>query len=115
MTTIYFIRHSKPMKHTYLKNSDSLQLQNEKKILTVDGEKLAQEVSMNSEFDEAYDLIRTALKDEDNEVQRNALIAMYNMKGRDILDEVISLPGYSEFLKEEAKSIIEEYEDEAGD
>ncbi len=52
MTTIYFIRHSKPMKHTYLKNSDSLQLQNEKKILTVDGEKLAQEVSMNSEFDD---------------------------------------------------------------
>lgn len=33
MTTIYFMRHSKPMKHTYLKNSDSLQLQNEKKIL----------------------------------------------------------------------------------
>ena len=40
---------------------------------------------------------------------------MYNLKGRDILDEVISLPGYSEFLKEEAKSIIEEYEDEAGE
>lgn len=40
MTTIYFMRHSKPMKHTYLKNSDSLQLQNEKKILTVDGENL---------------------------------------------------------------------------
>lgn len=73
------------------------------------------EALMNSEFEEAYDLIRTALKDEDNEVQRNALIAMYNMKGRDILDEVISLPGYSEFLKEEAKSIIEEYEDEAGE
>ena len=52
MTTIYFIRHSKPMKHTYLKNSDSLQLQNEKKILTVDGEKLAEEVSMNSEFND---------------------------------------------------------------
>ena len=46
------MRHSKPMKHTYLKNSDSLQLQNEKKILTIDGEKLAQEVSMNSEFND---------------------------------------------------------------
>lgn len=70
------------------------------------------EALMNSEYDEAYDLIRTALKDEDYEVQRNALIAMYNMKGRDILDEVISLPGYSDFLKEEAKSIIEEYEED---
>ena len=73
------------------------------------------EALMNSEYEEAYDLIRTALKDDDSEVQRNALIAMYNLKGRDILDEVISLPGYSEFLKEEAKSIIEEYEDEAGE
>ena len=73
------------------------------------------EALMNSEYEEASDLIRTALKDEDSEVQRNALIAMYNMKGRDILDEVVSLPGYSEFLKEEAKSIIEEYEDEAGE
>ncbi len=70
------------------------------------------EALMNSEYEEAYDLIRTALSDDDNEVQRNALIAMYNMKGRDILDEVISLPGYSEFLKAEAKSIIEEYEDD---
>ena len=73
------------------------------------------EALMNSEYEEASDLIRTALKDEDSEVQRNALIAMYNMKGRDILDEVVSLPGYSEFLKEEAKSIIAEYEDEAGE
>ena len=73
------------------------------------------EALMSSEYEEAYDLIRTALKDEDSEVQRNALIAMYNLKGRDILDEVISLPGYTEFLKEEAKSIIEEYEDEAGE
>lgn len=52
MTTIYFMRHSKPMKHKYLNNSDSLQLQNEKKILTIDGEKLAQEVSMDSEFND---------------------------------------------------------------
>lgn len=69
------------------------------------------EALMNSEYDEAQDLIRTALKDEDEEVQRNALVAMYNLIGRDILDEVISLPGYSKFLKEEAQSMIEEYEE----
>ena len=68
------------------------------------------EALMNSEYDEAEELIRTALKDEDKEVQRNALVAMYNLIGRDILDEVISLPGYSKFLKEEAQNMIDEYE-----
>ena len=70
------------------------------------------EALMNSEYDEAEELIRTALKDEDEEVQRNALIALYNMVGRDVLDEVISLPVYSEFLKNEASELIKEYEDE---
>ncbi len=70
------------------------------------------EALMNSEYDEAEELIRTALKDEDEEVQRNALIALYNLLGRDILDEVISLPSYSKFLKEEAQSMIDEYEEE---
>lgn len=69
------------------------------------------EALMNSEYEEAPNLIRIALKDEDDEVKRNALIALYNLMGRDILDEVISLPGYSDFLKEEAKSMIEEYEE----
>lgn len=69
------------------------------------------EALMNSEYEEAPDLIRIALKDEDDEVKRNALIALYNLIGRDILDEVISLPGYSDFLKEEAKLLIEEYEE----
>ena len=73
------------------------------------------EALMNSEYDEAEELIRTALKDEDEEVQRNALIALYNMVGRDVLDEVISLPVYSEFLKNEASELIKEYEDEEND
>ncbi len=69
------------------------------------------EALMNSEYEEAPTLIRTALKDEDTEVQRNALIALYNLEGRDILDEVISLPSYSEFLKNEAQELINEYEE----
>lgn len=69
------------------------------------------EALMNSEYEEAPELIRTALKDEDEEVQRNALIALYNIVGRDILDEVISLPTYSKFLKDEAQKIIDEYEE----
>ena len=69
------------------------------------------EALMNSEYDEAPALIRLALKDEDEEVQRNALIALYNIIGRDILDEVISLPSYSDFIKQEAQNLIYDYEE----
>ena len=69
------------------------------------------EALMNSEYEEASSLIHSALHDTDEEVQRNALIALYNIQGRDVLDEVISLPGYSNCLKEEAKNILEEYEE----
>lgn len=70
------------------------------------------EALMNSEFEEAEDLIRKSLRDTDEEVARNALVALYNMIGRNILDEVISLPGYSVFLKTEAQNMIDEYERE---
>ena len=70
------------------------------------------EALMNSDYEETPELIRGALHDEDEEVQRNALIALYNLIGRDILDEVISLPSYSEFLKQEAKDMLLEYEDD---
>lgn len=40
MTTIYFMRHSEAMKPQNINNTDSLQLQNEKWILTVNGENL---------------------------------------------------------------------------
>ena len=69
------------------------------------------EALMNSEYDEAYELIKGCLEDEDDEVKRNALIALYNLKGREILDEVIG-GKYSEFLKTEAQSILEEEEDD---
>ena len=69
------------------------------------------EALMNSEYEEAPELIKSALHDSDDEVCRNALIALYNIIGRDILDEVISLPSYSNFLKTEAQNIIDEYED----
>ena len=73
------------------------------------------EALMNSEFQEAEELIRTALRDENEEVARNALVALYNIIGRNILDEIISLPSYSEFLKAEAQTMIDEYEGEDED
>ena len=50
------------------------------------------------------------MNDEDDEVKKNALIALYNLQGRDILDKIIELPIYSEFLKHEAQELINEYE-----
>lgn len=70
------------------------------------------EAIMESEHPKAVETIRECLSDSDEEVRKNALIALYNMVGRDILDEVISLPIYPESLKEEAKFMIEEYEDD---
>lgn len=42
MTTIYLIRHSKPLKVNNEYTKDDLQTQNEKKILSFEGEKIAQ-------------------------------------------------------------------------
>ena len=69
------------------------------------------EAIMNSGEENSVELLRPCLKDEDDEVKQNALIALYNLCGREILDEVISLPSYSEFLKSEAKDLIINYED----
>ena len=51
MTTIYLIRHSKPMKVNNTFNSDSLQIQNEKSSLSIEGERLAQEKLNKKGFD----------------------------------------------------------------
>ena len=50
MTTIYFMRHSEVMKSQNINNTDSLQLQNEKWILTVNGENIAKEKSQLEEL-----------------------------------------------------------------
>lgn len=75
------------------------------------------EAIMNSDEENSADIIRPCLQDEDEEVRKNALIALYNLNGRDILDEVLELPIYTESLKAEAQSMIDEYEsgdDDAG-
>jgi len=57
MTTVYFMRHSEALKPQNIKNADTLQLQNEKWILTVKGENIAKEKSEVSElekFDHVY-------------------------------------------------------------
>ena len=50
MTTIYLIRHSKPLKVNNTFNSDNLQIQNEKSSLSIEGEQIAQEKLNKNEF-----------------------------------------------------------------
>ena len=50
MTTIYLIRHSKPLKVNNNFNSDNLQIQNEKSSLSIEGEQIAQEKLNKNEF-----------------------------------------------------------------
>ena len=52
---VYLMRHSKPMKVTYLEDIESVQLINEKCILSEDGEELAKERStLLEEVDKVY-------------------------------------------------------------
>ena len=70
------------------------------------------EALMDSEHPKAFDIIKHCLEtDSDVEVRKNAMIALYNMSDRSILDEVIKSSEYPDLLKIEAVSIIEEYED----
>lgn len=50
MTTVYLIRHSKPLKVNNSFNSDSLQIQNEKSSLSIEGENIAAEKLNNKEL-----------------------------------------------------------------
>ncbi len=70
------------------------------------------EALMNSDDYRAEDCIRICLTDPDDEVKKNALIALYNLSDRGILDEVLNDEKYSQFLKDEAQTLIDEYEDE---
>ncbi|NMA51301.1 MAG: histidine phosphatase family protein [Mollicutes bacterium] len=57
MTTIYFMRHSEPLKYINLDNKESLQIQNEKWPLTTHGENLASKKALQDEllnFDVVY-------------------------------------------------------------
>lgn len=74
------------------------------------------EAIMYSENPKAEETIKTCLvEDKDEEVKKNAMIALYNLIGREILDEVINSPDFSDYLKMEAVSMISEYEEEDED
>ncbi len=70
------------------------------------------ETLMNLESDESYSLIYDRLLyDDDFEVKKNALVALYNLSDRKILDEVVN-GEFSSELKNFANELIREYEDD---
>ena len=70
------------------------------------------ETIMNFEIDDAYDLIYDRLYFDDNiEVKKNALVALYNISDDKILKEVIE-GDFNKEIKDYAKEILEEYGDE---
>lgn len=71
------------------------------------------EALMDSENPYAVETIKTCLVEDSNEeVKKNALIALYNLVGREILDEVANSSEYPDAIKMEAVSMISEYEDD---
>lgn len=70
------------------------------------------EAIMDCEHPDAFMTIKSCLLDPDDEVKKNALIALYNIEGRPILDEILKSSDYPDILKVEAVSIIDEYETE---
>lgn len=71
------------------------------------------EALMDSEHPKAFETIKKCLEtDSDIEVKKNAMIALYNMSDRQILDEIINSQDYPDALKMEAVSVIEEYEND---
>lgn len=68
------------------------------------------ETLMNSEDERAVGLIKKALSDTDEEVVENAVIALYNLEGADILNEIINNEKYTCTAKEKAQNLLNEYE-----
>lgn len=87
MTTIYFMRHSEALKFKNINNNDSLQLQNEKWPLTINGEKLAKEKSELNElrnFDHVYSSNYVRAIPQQNILQAKRLKLMNHLEKEDL-------------------------------
>ena len=75
----------------------------------------AVESLMNSNVDEAFDLIWKMLYDADDEVRKNAVIALYNLEGKDALIRIISDETLDVSCKEEAQDVLLEVDEDTED
>lgn len=70
----------------------------------------ALETISNTNCVEMADKVKELLKDDDEEVQKGAIITLYNLKGAEILEEILKDENISDFCKDEARKILDEYE-----
>lgn len=70
------------------------------------------EVLMNSEDDRAIDLIKGMLSDQNREVVQNAVIALYNILGQEILSEIINDEASPSIAKNEALKLQDDLREE---
>jgi len=69
------------------------------------------EALLDYQTEDADALIKSMLFDSDEEVKRNAVIAMYNIGGEDSMHEIISDVNYSQICKDEARNLLDNIED----
>ena len=69
----------------------------------------------NLNVDEAFDLIWKMLYDADDEVRKNAVIALYNLEGKDALIRIISDETLDVSCKEEAQDVLLEVDEDTED
>ena len=113
MTTIYLIRHSKPLKVNNALNNDSLQIQNEKSSLSIEGEQIAYEKLNKKEFENidiifSSNYVRTIqtakYMSEKNNVEINIISDLGERKfGIDFWDELPDNFERKQFLDENFK------------
>ncbi|MCD7780852.1 MAG: HEAT repeat domain-containing protein, partial [Candidatus Gastranaerophilales bacterium] len=70
------------------------------------------EALMNSEDDRAVDLIKKMLFDKNRDVVQNAVIALYNLSGDDILNDIINDDNSPAMAKTEALKLQEDLSEE---
>ena len=71
------------------------------------------EVLINSDDDRAIGLIKGMLDDQNREVVQNAVIALYNLLGDDILEDIISSEEYSDKAKSEALKLQDDLREDS--
>ncbi len=70
------------------------------------------EVLMNSEDSRANNLIREMLKDTNRDVVQNAVIALYNLEGDDVLNEILNDESQTDTAKSEVLKLMDDLREE---
>jgi HEAT repeat protein len=70
------------------------------------------EALSKTDDEQVIPLIKECLFDENAEVAKSSVIALYNMQGKEILTEILDTENIPFICKEEAKAIFDEYEND---